>query len=97
MTRPSSLATTIMKEKYVKQNKLLEISIKENSSQTCKSIMLARNLTKDGIKWWVENGETIRIWKDQWLPTMTNFKVQSPLRNLSPTACVKELLNTEGT
>lgn len=38
----------------------------------------------------------IRIWKDQWLPTQTTFKVQSSIRNLSPIACV-ELLNTEGT
>lgn len=61
LTRPSCLATRILKEKYVKQNKLMEMVIKGKSSQTWKSMMLARNLVRDGIRCRVGNGEKIRI------------------------------------
>lgn len=57
LTRPSSLATRILKEKYVKHNNPMQVVIRGNSSQTWKSMMSARPLIRDGIRWGVGNGE----------------------------------------
>jgi hypothetical protein len=45
--------------------------------------------------WRVQDGTSIRIWKDQWLPTTGTSLVQSPVRILSEDAKVCELLDTE--
>ena len=32
-----------------------------------------------GSRWYIGNGEGVRIWKDRWLPSPESFKVTSPV------------------
>lgn len=40
-----------------------------------------------------ENGGKIKIWEDNWLPTLSTFKVQSPVKLLNQDETVSELIS----
>lgn len=46
-----------------------------NLSSTWKAFSYGLELLKKGLVWRVENGESIRIWRDSWLPRISNGKV----------------------
>ncbi|KAF5458866.1 hypothetical protein F2P56_022864 [Juglans regia] len=55
-----------------------------------RSIMDAREILKRGTRWRVGNGETIKVWKDKWVPNLPYAKIMSPVRLLSPMALEEE-------
>lgn len=52
-------------------------------SYAWKNILKGRGVFRKGAKWRVGNDESIKIWGDNWLPTINNFGVQGPLRAVS--------------
>lgn len=45
-----------------------------------------------GIRWRIGNCSKIQIWRDKWLPTLSVYKVQSPIKNLPASTYVKDLI-----
>ena len=45
--------------------------------------MVAQYLVKEGSRWSVGKGTSIRVWGDKWLPSTSRYKVVSPRLFLS--------------
>lgn len=48
-----------------------------------------------GSRWVIGNGLKTQIWKDNWLPEQTHFKVCSPINILDLEATVSELIDID--
>lgn len=57
--------------------------------------MCGREVLEKGTRWVVGNGQSIKIWHDNWLPDQTNFKVHGPVQNLPSTAIVRDLIDLD--
>ncbi|GLT76793.1 hypothetical protein SLA2020_484310 [Shorea laevis] len=55
----------------------------------------SRVLLQEGLMWRVGTGNSIRIWKDKWMPSPVSYMVQSPTRVLHPEARVCELMEVD--
>lgn len=40
--------------------------------------MASKPMLKDGIRWCVGNGKSIKIWEDAWIPSMVSDRIISP-------------------
>ena len=45
-----------------------------------RSIMAAKSVLIDGLRWSIGDGESVHIWNEKWLLTPETFKVMSPKR-----------------
>jgi hypothetical protein len=79
-----SLVAQILKEKYFPQHEFLEANLGARLSYAWRSTFNARDLLKKSLVWRVDNGQSIRIRKDHWLPSPAPHAVQSPVRILHP-------------
>lgn len=68
MDRPESLCARVLKEKYYPNGNLLDTSFPTNQSNTWKAIVHGLELLKKGICWRVGSGNSIRMWRDPWVP-----------------------------
>jgi hypothetical protein len=91
-SNPTSLIATIMKAKYYPNTSLFEAKVGRRPSYAWRSIHSSCDLLQDGLVWRVGNGETIRIWKDRWIPCPSTFRINSQPRLLSLEATVSELI-----
>ena len=66
-----------------------------NLSFTWQSIVAAQHIVREGIKWRVGNGNSIRIWGDKWLPSTSTHKVASSRLFLHLDTLVGELIDHE--
>ena len=57
--------------------------------------MAAREVLERGSKWSIGNGEQVSIWKDQWIPSPSSFKVASPRSPHSDDELVASLIDKE--
>ncbi|CAL1412090.1 unnamed protein product [Linum trigynum] len=71
----------------------MEAELGSNPSYIWRSIMAAKPLMKEGLRWRVGNGEQVRVWWDKWIPSSPNFQVESPVANLGLQAKVAELID----
>lgn len=58
-------------------------------------LVAARGIIHAGARWRPGNGANIKIRKDPWLPTLTTFKVHSPITMLHEDACVHKLIQED--
>ena len=87
-----SLLYRIFKAKYFPQTDFVHASLGNNPSCTWRSIMAAQYLVKQGIRWNVRNGNSIRISGDKCLPSASTYKVVSPKLFLHTNTRVSELI-----
>ena len=57
--------------------------------------MAAQHLVKKGIRWNAGNGDSIRVWGDKWLPSLSTFRITSPRQFLQAKTRVSELISHE--
>ena len=57
--------------------------------------MATQQLVKRGLRWQVGDGQSIRIWQDQWLSTRNTYRVVTPERAGNQIKMVWELLREE--
>uniref|UniRef100_A0A7N2N032 Reverse transcriptase zinc-binding domain-containing protein n=1 Tax=Quercus lobata TaxID=97700 RepID=A0A7N2N032_QUELO len=90
-----SLAYRVLKAKYFPMCDYIHAPLGNNPSFTWQSIRATQDLVKFGLKWRIDNGDSVRVWGDKWLPTPSTYKVSSPRLFLHPDTRVGELINKE--
>ncbi|CAL1361249.1 unnamed protein product [Linum trigynum] len=68
LTRPQSLMARVLKARYFPKTDILQAKLGYQPSYIWKSIMGAKEKIEEGFRWRVGNGESIQIWKDEWIP-----------------------------
>ena len=92
-----SLLYRLFKVRYFPRTDFINASIGTNPSYVWRSIMEAQYLVKEGSRWCVGKGTSIRVWSDKWLPSTSTYKVVSPRLFLSADTKVCELIDQEST
>ncbi|KAF5481359.1 hypothetical protein F2P56_002016 [Juglans regia] len=93
LQNPRSMAAKIFKEKYFSSVSLFEAKLGYRPSFIWRSVWGALKLLKDGLRWRVGDGSSIRIWGQKWLQTPSSYCVQSPCSILNEEAKVSELIS----
>jgi hypothetical protein len=88
------LVTWMFKEKYYSNENFLKFELGQKPTYAWRSIWQAKDLPKAGLVWLVEN-ESIKIWKDKWIPSPPLFAVQLPLLRLNREARFKGLIDKD--
>ena len=95
LQNPASLVFRMLKAKYFPYTPFLESTVPHNASYLWRSICDSIVVLKAGLRWRVGNGETIKIWRDKWLPCPTTYSVISPRQVLEENATVDKLINRD--
>ena len=83
----------VLRAKYFLRCEFIHASIGNNPSYTWHSILAAQSLVKEGLRWRVGNGASIRIWEDRWLPNPSAHRIITPRLFLHADTRVEELIN----
>ncbi|XP_050217755.1 uncharacterized mitochondrial protein AtMg00310-like [Mercurialis annua] len=78
LKNPDSLLARIWKQRYFKDGNFLNAGCPRMASYTWKSLMWAREVLVEGLRWRVGSGRDILIYRDKWLPRESTFRVFSP-------------------
>ena len=65
----NSLLYRVFKSKYFPHYSLVEAADTQDGSYAWKNILIGREVLKEGIRWRVGDGTSIRVWSDPWLPS----------------------------
>lgn len=65
---PDSLCARMMNAKYYPRGHIIDTVFTGNASPTWRAVEHGLELLKKGIIWRVGNGDSIRIWRDNWIP-----------------------------
>ena len=93
MQNPESLVAKVMAAKYCHRGSFMTTSIENKPFYAWRSILVGRDLFKEGSFWRIGNGRSVSIWGDKWIPRLTTHSIQSPCANLSKEAKVVELID----
>jgi hypothetical protein len=66
--RTDSLCARLLKAKYFPNGNLLDTAFPTNQSPTWKAIVHGLDLLKKGVCWRIGRGDSVRIWRDPWIP-----------------------------
>jgi hypothetical protein len=89
---PESLAAKIIKAKYFHQKSFLEANLGTRPSYAWRSILVGRELFKEGCFWRIGDGKSVSIWGDKWIPRPSTYSIFSPCKILPKEAKVAELI-----
>jgi hypothetical protein len=92
---PNSLCARVLKARYYPRGNIIDTVFTGNPSSSWSAISYGLELLKKGMVWRVGNGRSIRIWRDCWLPRISNGQVLTPKRNRR-IKWVSELLDDNG-
>ena len=90
-----SLVYRVLKAKYFPKCDFINAALGNNPSFTWRSILVAQNLVRFGMRWEIGNGEQVHVWGDKCLPSPTTFQVSLPRLFLHADTRVCELINKE--
>ena len=89
----NSLFYRIFKSKFFPNCSIIEAKEGRGGSYAWKSILHGREVIRRGAKWRVGNGESIKVWGDNWLPSLSHPRIQGPLTAEMQEAKVSSLIN----
>ena len=75
----NSLFYEVFESKFFPNCSIMEAEERHGGSYAWKSILNGKEVIWQGAKWRVGNGESIKLWGDNWLPSLQNLRLQSPL------------------
>ena len=96
LNNPESLCARVLKAKYYPNGSLEDTVFTGNSSSTWQGIAYGLELLKKGLIWRVGNGQSIRIWRDSWIPRASSYKPVSAKRRCR-LRFVSQLIDHDGT
>jgi hypothetical protein len=91
--QPNSLLAKVLKGKYFLRDSFLQAKLGANPSFTWRSMLKARPVLEQGLMWIIGNGEQVRIWGDEWIPSSFDHRIHSLAHILPPGASVAALMN----
>jgi hypothetical protein len=65
-TQPTSLFSRVFRSKYFPRCSFWQAKLGSSPSFIWRSILAARDLLRKGIRWSVGNGQSVKIWEDNW-------------------------------
>ena len=65
-TQPTSLFSRVFRSKYFPRCSFWQAKLGSSPSFFWRSILAARDLLRRGIRWSVGNGQSVKIWEDNW-------------------------------
>uniref|UniRef100_A0A803KVQ0 Uncharacterized protein n=1 Tax=Chenopodium quinoa TaxID=63459 RepID=A0A803KVQ0_CHEQI len=77
LTNENSLMAKILKGKYFPNSSFLDAAVSPAASYTWKSICNARWVLRKGVRKIIGSGASVDIWKDPWVPSLPDFRVDS--------------------
>ncbi|XP_048494687.1 uncharacterized protein LOC125494872 [Beta vulgaris subsp. vulgaris] len=92
-SQPHSLLARIYKARYHPHACPWEVGLGAAPSYAWRSIMGARQLLIQRVRWRIGNGKCINIWQDRWLGGEGSGRVINPTRLLHENACVSTLID----
>jgi hypothetical protein len=91
-TNPLSLISLCLKAKYYPTTDILHASQGRQPSYAWQSIHQAIDIIKKGSCWKIGNGQHIKIWEENWLPTQNGFKIFTPQNSNNPISKVSDII-----
>ena len=91
----NSLFHHVFQAKYFAGRSFLDAQIGKRPSYAWRSIMAAKSVVEDGIRWSIGNGESVLIWQDKWIPKPDTYKITTPINPLFSNEKVSTLIDTE--
>ncbi|KAG7594035.1 Reverse transcriptase domain [Arabidopsis thaliana x Arabidopsis arenosa] len=67
LQNPQSLLSRVLKAKYFSKSALMEATLGHRPSHAWRSIIQGMQLIKQGLKWRIGDGNTVRVWHDPWI------------------------------
>jgi hypothetical protein len=71
---PNSMCARVLRAKYFHQGNLLDMALAADASNTWHAIEYGVELLKCGAIYIVGDGESIHIWRDNWIPRPPSLK-----------------------
>lgn len=93
---PNSLCARVLKAKYFPNGSLIDTTFSSNVSPTWRAIIYGLELLKKGIIWRVDNGQSIRMWRDPWIPRDHSRRPMT-MRGNCRLKWVSDLIGQDGT
>ena len=95
LTNQESLCARVLKARYYPNGNLDDTVFSGGASATWKGVEHGLQLLKTGLVWRVGNGNTIRIWRDRWIPRNGSGRPVTP-QGRCRLRRVSELLDNHG-
>ena len=71
----NSLFYKVFKSKFFPNFTIMDAKEGQSGSYAWRSIVKGREVIRRGAKWRVGNGESIKLWGDSWLPSLTSPRI----------------------
>ncbi|KAH0983068.1 hypothetical protein GBA52_010245 [Prunus armeniaca] len=78
LCNPESLVARVFRARYHHSSYFLEANVGTNPSLIWSSLQWGKELLNKGLHWRVQNGVSIKVYNDKWIPTLSLFKIMSP-------------------
>ena len=88
-----SLFYRVFKSRFCPNCSITDAKEGHGGSYAWKNILKCQGMIRRGAKWRVGNGESIKIWGDNWLPIINKFGVHGPLTTEFQDAAVSTLID----
>ncbi|KAL9426438.1 hypothetical protein AB3S75_033257 [Citrus x aurantiifolia] len=75
---PESLLTKILQAIYFKSCEFLQAKLRSKPSFIWRSILWGRQIIQKGMRWRIGSGDSVQVYKSQWIPRPQNFKPIAP-------------------
>jgi len=95
LTGEESLMGKVFKSRYHPRGSFMEAKLGFLPSYAWRSIMSVREVITKGGKWRIGNREKVRIWHDNWLPSVSNPCVKSQVKILHQDDFVSTLIDQD--
>ncbi|PNX75922.1 ribonuclease H [Trifolium pratense] len=95
ITDETSLLSSVLKSRYFPKTNFMSANTGHQPSYAWRSLMHTREVIALGMRWSIGNGQQVKIWSDAWIPSTSNFKVWSPIKNLEPNDLVSKLIDVD--
>ena len=95
VTKPEGLLARVLLGKYCKASPFLSVQPPKECSHGWRSILAGRDLLTLKLSAVIGNGESIKVWKDHWLSTVTPMTPYGPVLEKHQDLVVSDFLTRE--